>query len=250
MAKILLIETATEVCGAAIAVDGVVVALHENENSSEHAALLTLQIEACSKDSDIALHDLDAVAVSQGPGSYTSLRIGSSVAKGICYALDKPLIAVDTLQSLAWASREALRASRSDVLNVPHLFAPMIDARRQEVCFAIFDATLNVVQTSRPEILNNEMFEICSSLPTQSGHEKNEAQKRNWFVLSGNGSRKSKNVLDFQETVFAETIRCSAFYLAELAEHMFQKSDFQALAYFEPTYMKPPNITAPKPSQA
>lgn len=248
MAKILLIETATEVCGAAIAVDGAVVAQHEKPNSTEHAALLTPQIEACGRDSGIALRDLDAVAVSSGPGSYTSLRIGSSVAKGICYALGKPLIAVDTLQALAWASRETLRQTNPDVLNAPHLFAPMIDARRQEVCFAIFDADLNLVQASKPEILNDKMFEINSQTSEDSSVSKKPLEKIIRYVLSGNGSIKAENVLKIPGSVFLSIKQCSAGHLAALAEKSFQKSDFQSLAYFEPTYMKPPNITAPKPA--
>ena len=250
MAKILLIETATEVCGAAIALDGVVVAQHENPNSSEHAALLTPQIEACLRDSGIALRDLDAVAVSRGPGSYTSLRIGSSVAKGICYALEKPLIAVDTLQALAWASREALRQTNPDVLNAQHMFAPMIDARRQEVCFALFAADLSTVQASTPEILDNKMF--LNRLAKHTGLTESErlSEKTEWFVLSGNGSQKTENVLEIPGSVFSAVKRCSVGYLAALAENRFQKSDFQSLAYFEPTYMKPPNITTPKPAMA
>ena len=105
MAKILLIETSGEVCSAAISVDGKVLALVEAPDTQSHAALLTLQIGECSNKAGILLADLDAVAVSKGPGAYTSLRVGASVAKGICFALDKPLIAVDTLLALAHASR-------------------------------------------------------------------------------------------------------------------------------------------------
>lgn len=248
MAKILLIETATEVCGAAIAVDGAVVAQHEKPNSTEHAALLTPQIEACVRDSGIALRDLDAVAVSSGPGSYTSLRIGSSAAKGICYALGKPLIAVDTLQALAWASREALRQTNPDVLNLRHLFVPMIDARRQEVCFAIFDADLNLVQASKPEILNDKMFKFHPQASEDFFVAQNPVEKTIRYVLSGNGSPKAENVLEIPGSVFSIIKQCSTGHLAALAEKSFQESDFQSLAYFEPTYMKPPNITAPKPT--
>ena len=235
MSRILLIETATEVCSAAIAVDGLVVAIAEELQATSHAALLTLQIDDCVRRSGIDLAALDAIAVSRGPGSYTALRVGASVAKGLCYALDKPLIAIDTLQALAWASRE----SSSSVHRLPStVYIPMLDARRQEVWLAVYDAQLNMIAPEQPLIIENNSFEnfICQVLPDASNVV---------FVISGNGSAKVENVPMPENTVLDTTKKCSARYLATLCEQFFQQSDFQDVAYFEPFYMKAPNITTP-----
>lgn len=231
MTKILLIETATEVCSAAIAVDGVVTALAESTESLQHAALLTLQIDQCVRESGIPLSELDAIAVSQGPGSYTSLRVGISVAKGICYALDKPLIAVDTLAALA----EAGLKSAGTVAGNTFLL-PMIDARRNEVWTGIYDTGYQPVVPAQPLILENNSFVnfLTHHLPEQ---------QQATFVLSGNGAQKVLNVTFFENTVWSPIKKCSARYLSESAFRIFQNADFQDVAYFEPVYMKPPNIT-------
>ena len=237
MSRILLIETATEVCSAAIAVDGEIVAIEEELHSLNHAALLTLQIDACVRSSGIPLAALDAVAVSRGPGSYTALRVGASVAKGICYALDKPLIAIDTLLALAWASREATVPS---TLHPPSsaLFVPMIDARRQEVWLATFDAQLREIAPEQPLILENDLFEKYTTGVISQPEEV-------LFVIAGNGSHKMKNVISRENLVFSPVKNCSARYLSALAEQFFQSAEFQDVAYFEPFYMKAPNITTP-----
>lgn len=237
MARILLIETATDVCSAAIAVDGQIVALAEQLSTLQHAALLTLQIEACVRESGWSLAQLDAVALSQGPGSYTALRVGASVAKGICYALDKPLIAVDTLLALALASRTGLPEDHDS----PHtLLVPMLDARRQEVWTAVYDEQGLLLAPAQPIIVENNLFEkfIEAFIADWSGTR---------LIFSGNGMRKIQNVPGALRAVFSPVENCSAVHLAMLAERFFQASDFQEVAYFEPFYMKPPNITTPKP---
>lgn len=237
MSRILLIETATEVCSAAIAVDGQVVAIEEESHALNHAALLTLQIGACAQKSGIPLAELDAVAVSRGPGSYTALRVGASVAKGICYALDKPLIAIDTLLALAWACREATEPS---AVHPPPstVYIPMLDARRQEVWMAVFDHDLRVLAPEQPLIIENDLFEnvIRKAVPNAG-----EAV----LIVAGNGSEKLKNVSPPENVVFSFVKNCSAKHLSFLAEQFFQRADFQDVAYFEPFYMKPPNITTP-----
>ena len=238
MARILLIETATDVCSAAIAVDGQIVALAEQLSTLQHAALLTLQIEACVRQAGWPLAQLDAVALSRGPGSYTALRVGASVAKGICYALDKPLIAVDTLLALALASRTELPEDHDS----PHtLLVPMLDARRQEVWTAVYDEQGLLLAPAQPIIVENNLFEkfIEAFITDWSGTR---------LVFSGNGMRKMQNVPGSLRAVFSPVENCSAVHLAMLAERFFQASDFQEVAYFEPFYMKPPNITAPKPA--
>lgn len=233
MAKILLIETATAVCSAAIAVDGKVAALAEDPNAPSHSALLTLQIDQCVKNSGIALRELDAVAVSAGPGAYTSLRVGASVAKGICYALDKPLIAIDTLYALAHASR-----ARQGHFDLPSCYLPMLDARRNEVWLAAYDQSLVELLPAQPLILlNNSLETLLLTLPAHAQFGQ--------FLIQGNGAKKVEAVYLFGRPVILETILCSAADLAFPAEKAFQQADFQEIAYFEPFYMKPPNITTP-----
>lgn len=232
MARILLIETATEVCSTAIAVNGTVVALEEELHSLNHAALLTLQIETCVQRSGISLADLDAVAVSSGPGSYTSLRVGASVAKGICYALDKPLIAVNTL--LALADAEFLLNTEA-----PAYYMPMLDARRQEVWTAIFNPQLNELMPAQPLILENDLFySLVNSHIGDLREGKNEK-----ILISGNGVKKLENVRLSEASVIGQVRACSATQLARWAEVLFQNTDFQEIAAWTPDYMKPPNIT-------
>ncbi len=235
MSRILLIETATDVCSVACCVDGQVVALAEEAPTLLHAALLTLQIKDCVRQAGFPLAALDAVALSSGPGSYTSLRVGTSVAKGICYALDKPLLAVDTLLTLAQASQAAV----PDDAAQPTLFVPMLDARRQEVWAAVYDAQGQMLAPAQPVILENDLFEVF--IAAFMGHQPNAR-----LVFSGNGMDKLLNVPMPPNAVFSEVKKCSAPYLAALATLLFQNSDFQEVAYFEPFYMKPPNITIPK----
>jgi tRNA threonylcarbamoyladenosine biosynthesis protein TsaB len=237
MANILLIETATEVCSAAIAVDGQMLALEESSETLSHSSVLTLQIESCVRRAGISLAELDAVCVSRGPGSYTSLRVGASVAKGICYALDKPLLAVDTLEALAWASRAVL----PDQSDESALFVPMLDARRDEVWMAVYNHRLEAVIAAAPFILDNNMFEQkMSGIGNVEG-----GGSRNLYYMSGNGCIKAQRVIFSEQTVWGGNVKCSADFLNALAEAKFQLHDFQDVAYFEPFYMKPPNITIP-----
>jgi tRNA threonylcarbamoyladenosine biosynthesis protein TsaB len=232
LARILLIETATEVCSAAIAEHGQIIAMAEEANSTNHAALLTLQIGQCCMQSGIPLADLDAVAVSSGPGSYTSLRVGASVAKGICYALDKPLLTVDTLLSLAMASGSETEQSPDRV------YIPMIDARRQEVWLSVYDAAFKVLLPAQPFIIHNNLFneDVLYMFGPQSGKV---------AILSGNGMFKAENAIDLQETVFSKIKKCSAEFLVKIAEMKFQNADYQNVGAWVPYYMKPPNITKP-----
>ncbi|MDO8366294.1 MAG: tRNA (adenosine(37)-N6)-threonylcarbamoyltransferase complex dimerization subunit type 1 TsaB [Saprospiraceae bacterium] len=256
MAKILLIETSSEVCSAGIGVDGKVVALSENVETQSHAALLTLQIRECTESAGIPLALLDAVALSRGPGAYTALRVGASVAKGICYALEKPLIAIDTLLALAHATREAeftvyspqsnvqspTSTVHSPTSNVQHptssLFVPMLDARRQEVWLAVYGDEMQGIMPAQPLILENNSFEKLIS-------EKTGGAGFSGIILAGNGMEKFRSGGFSEKVRFSAIHRSSARHLGMLAEQFFQNSDFQDIAYFEPFYMKPPNITTP-----
>ena len=230
MAKILLLETATEVCSAAISVDGRIVAMEETPRADSHSAVLTLQIEACSRAAGIPLDQLDAVAVSAGPGAYTSLRVGVTTAKGLCYALGKPLLAIDTLRALAEASRAAAEPS------APAFYVPMIDARRQEVWTAVYGPDMQMLAPAQPLILENSLFEsFLAGMPGYSPDMR--------LIISGSGGKKIENVPKIGQAVLSDVSACSAAFLSELAEANFKNADFQDVAYFEPVYMKPPNIT-------
>lgn len=234
MADILLIETATSVCSVAVARDGRVLHQVETAEADRHAALITVFIRQCLNHLGMEPRQLHAVAVSAGPGSYTGLRVGVSAAKGLCYALGIPLIAVDTLQALAWACREQSGASGHD------LIAPMIDARRQEVWTAVFEADrLGTLRNAAPLVLENNMFDyFCKEVCGEDKHRR--------ILLCGNGAFKTNSGGLPENAVLAKPLECSASYMAKLAEACFQDVDFQDVSHYEPFYMKPPNITSAK----
>jgi len=234
MTNILLIETTTSVCSVAVAGNGRVLHLAETTDADRHASLITVFIRQCLEGAGLEPRQLHAVAVSAGPGSYTGLRVGISAAKGLCYALSIPLIAVDTLQALAWACRNQNPTDGNS------LIAPMIDARRQEVWTAVFEAEhLQTVKKAAPLILENNMFDyFCTEV---SG---NDNKRR--ILLCGNGAFKTGNGGLTENAVLAEPFQCSASNMAEIAMLSFQSADFQDVSYYEPFYMKPPNITSPK----
>ncbi len=198
--------------------------LRESAGAYDHASQITLLIEAAAREVGIKLPELDALAVSRGPGSYTGLRIGISTAKGICYALDKPLIAVDTLQALALASQH--------VEDQEMLYCPMIDARRMEVYAAIFDQ-------------NNIAIQEAQALKIESNTFDDFFIKKQAIVFVGNGAEKCKTVLTSPFAHFRSVV-CSAKHLVPIAEQKFQQQTFEDVAYFEPFYLKPPNITTPR----
>ncbi len=225
MPLLLHIETATEVCSVCISRGTEVLASQTITEAYQHAARLTLLIEAATQKAGIELQQLDAVALSEGPGSYTSLRVGTSTAKGICYALDKPLLAIDTLQAMAMASR----AAEDDD---GQWYAPMIDARRMEVYTALFDGTGKRLGPTEAKIIDEQSY------------AEHWAVNQN-IVFSGNGSGKCESVLTAPEARFRQ-IGQAASHLIPLALASFSKQQFADLAYFSPEYFKSPNITTPK----
>jgi tRNA threonylcarbamoyladenosine biosynthesis protein TsaB len=225
MALILCIESATDICSVAIAKDGVPLAEQSTDTPYSHTTQLTLLIQSCLEEADLHLVDLDAVAVSRGPGSYTALRVGTAVAKGICYTLQKPLIAVDTLLSLALASSKT-------TTEVADLLVPMIDARRMEVYTAVFDLGGHPVEDVSAHILDPDSFQSYF-----------KAEKQ--LLFSGNGAPKAQKVITHSGANWATTI-CQAAHLCELAEKAFQQKQWEDIAYYEPFYFKAPNITQPK----
>jgi tRNA threonylcarbamoyladenosine biosynthesis protein TsaB len=218
---ILNIETATKNCSVALAKDGKTIVCKEiAEEGYSHAERLHVFIEEIIKEAGITLNDLSAIAVSQGPGSYTGLRIGVSAAKGLCYALDVPLIAVDTLQALA-----------SQVTISSGLIIPMIDARRMEVYSAIFAPNLERKREVLAEIITENSFE--------------NLQETLYFV--GDCAEKCKSVLTKENYIFLdEIVYPSAKEMSAISFEKFKKSDTVDVAYFEPYYLKDFMITTPK----
>ena len=221
MPYILNIETATKNCSVALAKDGNTIICKEiAEEGYSHAERLHVFIEEIIKESGITFQDLTAIAVSQGPGSYTGLRIGVSAAKGLCFALDIPLIAVDTLQILA---------SQAKVSN--GLIIPMIDARRMEVYSAIFNPNFEKQRAVEAEIIAENSFEVL--------------QQTLYFV--GDCAEKCKPVLTKENFIFLEEIKYpSAKEMSFLSFEKYKINDFVDVAYFEPYYLKDFMMTVSK----
>ncbi len=215
---ILHLETSTSVCSVAISHNGKILSLVELDEPNKHAEVLTLFCAQAMREAGISARDLQAVSVSGGPGSYTGLRIGVSAAKGFCYALNIPLIAVDTLQAMA--------AGMVSIINDRNaLFCPMIDARRMEVYCAFYDAGLQAVQEVKPVVMDADSF--------------SDLLKNNVVWFSGDGMPKCKELLSQHANArFTDAGTPSAQHLAGLAEQKFAQHLFVDLAYYEPFYLK------------
>jgi tRNA threonylcarbamoyladenosine biosynthesis protein TsaB len=217
VALILLLESSASVCSVALSRDGKVCALRENSEGNKHAELLSVFCDEVMKKENVAPSDLDAVCVSGGPGSYTGLRIGASTAKGYCYALSIPLIAIPTLESMAFGMKQD--AADGD------LIAPMIDARRMEVYTAVYNKELNNVAPVLPHVLDENSFRQFLE------------QKIVWF--GGDGMQKAKELLSAHPNArFTELGMQSAKNLAELADKKFNNQQFEDVAYYVPFYLK------------
>jgi len=225
LGKILNIETSTQVCSVALSVDGKTTALLETNTESSHARQITVFAEQLMFKAGLNFQDLDAIAVSKGPGSYTGLRIGVSTAKGFCYSLDKPLISVGTLQSLAAGMIQQLTAEGGNPENF--LFCPMIDARRMEVYTALYDNKLHEVRKIKAEIIDENSF---------ADFFKQDKP----LIFVGYGAAKCKETLMkvSPNAIFREEFLASATYMAPLAEEKFKAGEFEDTAYFEPFYLK------------
>ena len=231
MSRILNIETATDVCSVSISEGGETIAIKERTEGRSHATLLSVFIRDLFSETGFKADDLDAVAVSQGPGSYTGLRIGVSTAKGICYGSKIPLIAVPSLESLtAGLVREFKKIGEG--INESAWLMPMIDARRMEVYTASFDYRLNQVQKTQAMIIEPGTF--------------NELASAHSLILCGSGAEKLIGLLNHPNIQIIPGIKLSALDMAFLAEKKFRKKSFEDLAYFEPYYLKDFMTTTPK----
>ena len=224
MPFILNIETATKNCSVSIAKNGETILCKEiAEEGYSHAEKLHLFIEEIIKEAGITVQDLVAIAVSQGPGSYTGLRIGVSAAKGLCFALNIPLIAVDTLQTLASQAKVA-----------EGKIIPMLDARRMEVYSAIFNADLETERAIQAEVIDENSF--------------SDITETVYFV--GDCADKCKPVLTKENFIFLEEIKYpSASAMSKISFDKYQKSDTVDVAYFEPYYLKDFLIAPPSKKQ-
>ena len=225
MSLILNIETATGVCSVALARDGQLLGMKESNTKNSHASVLTLFMDEVIKTAGIALSELDAIAVSEGPGSYTGLRIGVAAAKGLCYALEKPLIGVSTLRSMAFGMPHPPPPSPSREEEINILYCPMIDARRMEVYCAIFDKKGKEIRETRAEIINENSFM--------------EYLGKDRIFFAGDGALKCRSLFDkHPNAVFSENFQASARFMISLSEEKFSQKNFEDLAYFEPYYLK------------
>ena len=218
---ILCLETATPVCSVALNDGCCTIALRETEGQNAHSEKITSFISEVMETANIDYRQLDAVAVSKGPGSYTGLRIGVSTAKGICYAADLPLMAIDTLEAMAYG----MKAKLGQQIAPDDLLIPMIDARRMEVYAAIFDANLNKIDDTAAMVIDEHSFEDLRN------------GRRLW--LFGDGAPKLSKVFENQHDIcIIDGFKPSAAYMLPLADKALREHDFVDVAYFEPFYLK------------
>ena len=218
---ILCLETATPVCSVALNESCCTIALRETEEQNAHSEKITNFIREVMEVGRIDYTQLDAVAVSKGPGSYTGLRIGVSTAKGICYAADLPLMAIDTLEAMAYGMKMKLGSQ----LGENDLLIPMIDARRMEVYTAIFDTNLNKINDTAALIIDEQSFE--------------DLRKDHHLWLFGDGAPKLNKVFENQPNISViDGFKPSAAFMLPLAEKALREQDFVDVAYFEPFYLK------------
>lgn len=214
---ILAIDTATPVCSVALHQEGALVAYQEVRIEKSHSGLLAVMIKQLLENAEVKPQDIEAVAVSIGPGSYTGLRIGLSTAKGLCYAWEVPLIDVSTLGAMAFGMQRFIPDARA-------LLCPMIDARRMEVYHGLWDKKGAEIQAPKPLIINPEVFETFS--------------EKFHLYLFGDGAAKCREVLPVDYISIIEDVVPNADFVGRFAWAKFQQQQFADLAYVEPFYLK------------
>ena len=215
MSIILNLETATTNCSVSLAENGTTIAIKEHDTPNySHSEQLHLFIQEVLDKASLGFSDLDAIAVSKGPGSYTGLRIGVSAAKGLCFSLDIPLISIPTLESMA------CQAKTKEV----DYIIPLLDARRMEVYAKVFNAKLKEVRETRAEIIDENSFA--------------QFLKKGKVLLMGSRAEKCKDILVHPNFIVDVTAVPSANEMSGLSFMKFNSSDFEDLAYFEPYYLK------------
>ena len=227
MATILCIETSTDVCSVAVAQDNHVIFRNEDFNGPSHAVQCGLFVDEALSFAESHAIPLDAVAVSEGPGSYTGLRIGVSMAKGVAYGRNVPLVAIPTLQLLCVPV-----LLYHEEIPENSLLVPMIDARRMEVYSAIYDRSLKEIRQIQADIVDGNTYL--------------EYLERGPVVFFGNGSNKCKDLISHPNAIFIDNIHPLACNAAPLAEQRIRRNEIASTAYFEPFYLKDFQATKPK----
>jgi tRNA threonylcarbamoyladenosine biosynthesis protein TsaB len=219
---ILCLETATTTCSVALCDRKQVIITLESDKDKSHASALTILISEVLKKACITASDLEAVAVSKGPGSYTGLRIGVSTAKGISFASSIPLIGIDTTISMFYGFTNSIRDKY--VLNDRDLFCPVLDARRMEVYYSVINYEGIAVRSTSAEIITQDSF---SDLSPESR-----------IFLFGNGAEKCRKVVTRGNIIFYDDFRLSASFMQIPAYEALKEKRFEDVAYFEPFYLK------------
>lgn len=217
MAKILCLETATKVCSVSIFENETLIDFIEEIGSYSHAENLAKFTDQLLIRNKISYSELDAVSVSKGPGSYTGLRIGVAFAKGLCFSKNLPLIAINSLTSLAWGAKQLIRQDEFYI-------CPMIDARRLEVYAAILDESLIEVRATGADIIDVNSFQ--------------EYLEKNKVYFIGDGASKCRPVINHSNSNFDINMSLSSKYMGLLSYKAFLSKNFEDLAYFEPFYLK------------
>jgi tRNA threonylcarbamoyladenosine biosynthesis protein TsaB len=221
MAYILQLETATDVCSVAISNNGQLVCIRESLVSNSHTELITILIKQCIAEANISLKDLQAIAISGGPGSYTSLRVGVATAKGLCYGLKIPLLALDSLEALCYGIDSSQLKDNSIII-------PMIDARRMEVYSANYDHGYKRLTDTEAIVIDETTLDYVLR----------DAD----VLLCGSGAEKCYNIINHPRLSLHHT-SASSSYMSSLAYERFKNGQFEDLAYYSPNYFKAPNIT-------
>lgn len=220
MSLLLNIDTAIDTAYVSIAKDGYILQEAVNVEQKDHGAFLQPAIQLILKNAGISLRELDAIAVVAGPGSYTGLRVGMASAKGLCYALNKPLITVGTLNVMAYQAINQLNINQKDAAA---LFCPMVDARRMEVFTAIYDRVLNPVLSPCAMIINEKSFA--------------NMLLKNKIIFFGNGAAKWQQLCHHKNAHFFQPEN-KALYMSELSFKKYLNNKFADVAYAEPMYVK------------
>lgn len=229
MNTILNIDTSTTVCSVALSAGGECLSMRKDESGNSHSRVIGVFTQQLLQEADSNGWKVAAVALSQGPGSYTGLRIGTSFAKGLCYGMDIPLIAIPTLKIMAWAVAQKLKM---EDVHTDALLCPMIDARRMEVYSAVYNMELNEVEAVSAKIIDQESFSDLL------------ANRKIYFF--GNGSNKCKDAITSHNATFIDGVNPLATDMAVMAHEAYNKKEFADVAYFEPFYLKDFIATKPK----
>jgi tRNA threonylcarbamoyladenosine biosynthesis protein TsaB len=219
---IICLETATNLCSVALCSNEGLVSIRESHDTKSHASMITVFIDEILKEQGLKVKDLEAVAVSRGPGSYTGLRIGVSAAKGLAYASSIPLIAIDTTLSMFFGFRENGLPGQENPENV--LLCPMLDARRMEVYCAIYNYSGKIVKKISAEVITPESFSDIT-----------ESEK---IIFFGNGAEKCREIIKRKNSYFNSDFSISASHMLVPAYQALRDLEFQDIAYFEPFYLK------------